>query len=160
MARNELGGRDLPVKEGYYQIGRTKSGEWTISGSGLDGLKIYLCDAPKLVQGNIYDVTYYERDCPEKTTTMRCRISNSEFGVIQLKEKFTQIITKDAVITFQYGKDKNTVFGGPIPKESELVDATEMSDGKVAITYKAPGMSEAVTMTVSNILSIEKKLYI
>ena len=62
------------------------------------------------------------------------------------------------MITFQYGEDKNTVFGGPIPKESELVDATEMSDGKVAITYKAPGMSDAVTMTVSNILSIEKKL--
>ena len=91
MARNELGGRDLPVKEGYYQIARTKSGKWTISGPGLDRFKNYFCDVPKEVQGDIYDVTYHEKDNPEKSTTMRVHISNSDFGIIQLKERLRKL---------------------------------------------------------------------
>ena len=156
MAQNTLGGSDRPVRKGYYQITRTKQGKWIISGPELDGFKIYFCDNPVLVQGDIYDVTYHEKDTPEKSTTIRCHISNSEFGVIELREKIKTITTKDEVISFQYG-EKNTVFGGPIPKESELVDV-KTSDNSVLITYKAPGMSEAVTMEVNNIISIAAKL--
>lgn len=160
MAQIEIPSGDLPVREGFYDV-RTSDGKLRFFGPELSRRKFFICKGlPTHVTGDIFDVTYYEKDEPDETQTMRVHLMTTNFGAFNLKESITSITTKDAVISFDYGKEGNTVFGGPIPKGSKLVSVNETSHNTYEITYIAPGCTDPVTMTITNVIGVSTKLEI
>lgn len=135
--------RDIPVKEGYFEIKRHDSKHMLISGPGLCDGTYVLRGFPRLVQGDIYDVEFHLQSKSDDVRTMRCHITN--FGVMDFR--IQSIRTEDALIEF-YTKDGDLlVKGGPIPKDSIVCDIKEDEDS-VQITYKAPKMDDSVTLTI------------